>query len=473
MRIDRLELENWMSYPRRWPDMEGLSGSTEIVPTIELTTESLTLVAGENGAGKSAILEAICYALFAKYPRGDKNADAIRSGEKEAQVKLYFSLPTDKDNTQYCVERLLKSNSANATLKQITNDGSETVVETRQAPVTNYIEKLLQGATYDAFVSTVFLRQEEAGKFMNLGANQQRKQLLMLCRLEIYEQIYRKAKTLREQYDRKVTDSEIRFEEVKYATEDYLVSHREKTEQLREGQTELRRQEKAATEQLKAVRQVSTLRDEILKLQQTREEWEAILKQADQIRYATKWIAAWDRVRYTLAEALKTHERIVDRNGKIEQSAAELEDANETVDNLTKPHGDLEGQYSTVTQTLNALRDELPTLIEEEQTTKNIFHETKEAKTLDEQITRLEDEQSERQKQLANFETVKQDHQYAALLKQSQTALNYTLNKLSDAQIELDTATAEDVGANQADQAVDKLRQTLPDKQTSLTFTFW
>ena len=95
MRIERIELENWMSYPRRWVLSDEAGSSGEVVPCIDLSEQPLTLVSGDNGAGKSAILEAICYALFAKYPRGN-NQDAIRSGETTARIKLHFTLPSPK-----------------------------------------------------------------------------------------------------------------------------------------------------------------------------------------------------------------------------------------------------------------------------------------------------------------------------------------------------------------------------------------
>ncbi|MFQ5629772.1 MAG: AAA family ATPase, partial [bacterium] len=107
MIIDRIELENWMSYPKRWPAAES-NGDGYIVPTIEFARD-LTLITGASGAGKSAILEAICYALFAKYPRANRNEVAIHSGESGAKVRLFFTLPTGKGDAKYCVERLLSS----------------------------------------------------------------------------------------------------------------------------------------------------------------------------------------------------------------------------------------------------------------------------------------------------------------------------------------------------------------------------
>lgn len=250
MRIERIELENWMSYPRRWPNPDE-HGAEEVPPTINLTSEQLTLITGQNGSGKSAVLEGICYALFAKYPRGNQ-ADAIRSGEGTATVRLYFSLPTDSGPVQYCVERRLKARSPSATLKQFNQDGSEIALVMGQQAVTKYIEtKLLRDVTYDAFVSTVFLRQAEAGKFMELSQSKQRDQLLKLCGLDIYERIWKKASKLRQDSEKKVTNLGERFREVSYATETYLTSQKKIAENLHKKRKQLREREKIADELLR------------------------------------------------------------------------------------------------------------------------------------------------------------------------------------------------------------------------------
>ena len=51
----------------------------------------VTVFIGENGAGKSSIIEAITFALFGKTRRGAIE-DVIRDGETQAVTQIYFEV---------------------------------------------------------------------------------------------------------------------------------------------------------------------------------------------------------------------------------------------------------------------------------------------------------------------------------------------------------------------------------------------
>jgi len=51
----------------------------------------VTVFIGENGAGKSSIIEAITFALFGKTTRGAIE-DVIRDGETQAVTQIYFEV---------------------------------------------------------------------------------------------------------------------------------------------------------------------------------------------------------------------------------------------------------------------------------------------------------------------------------------------------------------------------------------------
>ena len=58
---------------------------------LELELSDLNVLIGENGAGKSSILEGICYALFGAVASGAKKNELIREGQKSGGVTLIFS----------------------------------------------------------------------------------------------------------------------------------------------------------------------------------------------------------------------------------------------------------------------------------------------------------------------------------------------------------------------------------------------
>ena len=87
---------------------------------LEVEFESLNILIGENGGGKTTILEAICYALFGSVASGSKKSELIKYGEKSGGVTLIFS-NNYKIVRDFSTEiRLIDNND-----KVITNKASE------------------------------------------------------------------------------------------------------------------------------------------------------------------------------------------------------------------------------------------------------------------------------------------------------------------------------------------------------------
>jgi len=471
MRIERIELQNWMSYPGRWTLPDGLQAGEMTVPTIDLAGQPLTLIAGQNGAGKSAILEAVCYALFAKYPRGKKNQDAIRSGEKSAELRLYFSLPSTDGDVTYCVERLLskKAGVTNASLKQIQPDGSKVLLCTGQSQVTDFIERtLLRGIKYDAFVSTVFLRQEEAGKFMKLTHAQQREQLLRLCRLEIYQQIYERAQTHRKALDSQLRTLRDDFDLVKYATSEYLSERQEHEQTLQRKRNGLRQDEESAKQLLEKVTRAATLQGEIKERTEKLAEWKDILGQATAIHHAVQWRIAWERVEDTLQQGRSLHSNTSSRVDEIEQAEQELQTADAEALQAGKDLTALETSHRELDQELGAIKDALPALVQERAEKTQELKNAKQAKRLDQEIEQIAGAQAEREAELARFEQVKRQSTYSDLLGQAQNALQYIVAGLQEAEKDQTTAENKDGEALIARQKAAEVEASVEEKRAVL-----
>ena len=60
---------------------------------VDLQKSNTTLVVGENGAGKSTMLDALCFGLFQRAFRNIKKDQLINSlNERECVVEVYFTL---------------------------------------------------------------------------------------------------------------------------------------------------------------------------------------------------------------------------------------------------------------------------------------------------------------------------------------------------------------------------------------------
>jgi DNA repair exonuclease SbcCD ATPase subunit len=75
--------------------------------TIQLDRNKSTLIVGDNGAGKSTMLDAISFALYGKAFRNIKKPQLLNSiNKKELMVELDFEIGTKK----YCIKRGIKPN---------------------------------------------------------------------------------------------------------------------------------------------------------------------------------------------------------------------------------------------------------------------------------------------------------------------------------------------------------------------------
>ena len=88
--------------------MSAFGPYAETMPAIDFTQfedKGLFLIAGDTGAGKTTIFDAITFALFGEASGGGREAKSFRSKyalpDVPTKVRLVFSI----GNVEYCVER--------------------------------------------------------------------------------------------------------------------------------------------------------------------------------------------------------------------------------------------------------------------------------------------------------------------------------------------------------------------------------
>jgi len=146
-----LELENFLSY--RQPTILDFGGF------------QLACITGENGAGKSSLLDAITWALFGKCraPGRDDviNRRAVPQGEA-ARVRLDFQL----EGATYRVLRIQKPGKTGILELQLAIGAGEwkSLTESTRTQTQAQLEKLLR-MNYETFTNASFLLQGRADEF--------------------------------------------------------------------------------------------------------------------------------------------------------------------------------------------------------------------------------------------------------------------------------------------------------------------
>ncbi|WIE81525.1 SMC family ATPase [Curtobacterium sp. MCSS17_016] len=175
MRILSIEVEGLWSYRDR--------------QRIDIANIPLLVGAGENGAGKSAIIvHAIIAAFYAKFPSPGVQADYITDGTTEAHVSVEF----EHGGATYRIGRTFTRARAGGQGSLSVKDDSNTsgwrpLVSKAHADVTKALSELI-GMDYDAATMTWISEQGATGKFPEAQPRDRFKLLSALFDLDVYDE---------------------------------------------------------------------------------------------------------------------------------------------------------------------------------------------------------------------------------------------------------------------------------------------
>jgi len=146
--------------------------------TVDLTRHNNTLISGENGAGKSTMLDALTFALFGKSFRGINLPQLINSiNEQDSVVEIIFTV--GKDN--YKIIRGLKPKRF-----EIYKNGD---LLPQTATVKDYqkiLEDQILKMTYKSFCQVVILGSSNYVPFMQLSASDRRLVVENLLDIDVF-----------------------------------------------------------------------------------------------------------------------------------------------------------------------------------------------------------------------------------------------------------------------------------------------
>ena len=167
----------------------------ENVPTLDFQGIHVACLCGQNGHGKSALLDAVTWCLWGE-ARGKTQDDLISYGADECRVELEF-LSRD---TSY---RVIRSRSrAGGRRRQGVSDlqfqvlGSDSAIAITGDHIRETQAKIEQtiGMDYDAFINSAFLLQGRADEFTNKTPADRKAVLSKILGLEAYDRIQERAR---------------------------------------------------------------------------------------------------------------------------------------------------------------------------------------------------------------------------------------------------------------------------------------
>ena len=145
---------------------------------IKLDNTSNTLVVGENGSGKSTMLDALCFGLFGKPFRSIVKPNLINSiNGKDTVVEVEFNA----GNKSYKIIRGIKPN-----IFEIYQDGELLNQDAAARDYQEYLEKFILKMNYKSFTQIVILGSASFTPFMQLSNTDRRAIIEDLLDIQIF-----------------------------------------------------------------------------------------------------------------------------------------------------------------------------------------------------------------------------------------------------------------------------------------------
>jgi len=159
----------------RW---KNLLSTGNYFTEIKLDNNTNTLVVGENGSGKSTMLDALCFGLFGKAFRNVNKPNLLNSiNSKDCIVEVEFNT----NNKSYKIVRGIKPNKF-----EIYCDGELLNQDAAARDYQEYLEKFILKLNYKSFTQIVILGSASFVPFMQLSSSDRRAIIEDLLDIQIF-----------------------------------------------------------------------------------------------------------------------------------------------------------------------------------------------------------------------------------------------------------------------------------------------
>ena len=161
----KLRYKNFLSTGNNWTE-------------IDFQQHKTNLILGTNGAGKSTMLDAICFSLFNKsFRKINKNQLINSTNERDCVVEIEFNI----NNREYLVRRGIKPN-----LFDIVVDGNALHKEADDRSNQRILEQNILKVNYRSFTQVVILGSSTFVPFMQLTTSNRREVIEDLLDIRIF-----------------------------------------------------------------------------------------------------------------------------------------------------------------------------------------------------------------------------------------------------------------------------------------------
>ena len=317
MIIKTLKLENFKSYKNSTIDFD----------------QGISLILGENGSGKSSILEAISFALFGKL--NTKLDEAIRKpiNDEDTIEKMSVTLTFKHNGKTYKIKRQRKSNKTTVSLHDISDEKPFLLSKTADG-VKEEVNNILN-IDYDSFQNAVYIKQGEITKLTEATPAEKKKLIAKLLNIETLEKAYDNIQKIIKQY-----------EDTLQYNKGELSRYEEKQENKKQTQQQIKQlkdeHDKLENEITKTQQQIKTYKEKLQKLETQKDEYNTI---NTDIQHKQKELI---KTSNQIEDLTKTIQQIEDEEKKIKEIETKIQPL-EDLRKADKAHSELKNQQTQLT----------------------------------------------------------------------------------------------------------------------------
>ena len=177
----RLTVNNFMCY-------------RDNVPTLELEGVHVACLCGDNGHGKTALLDAITWALWGQ-ARARTQDELVHQGQQDMAVELEFLARGQRYRVSRRHSRSARSRQGTTILElQVASDNGYRPISGNSVRETEGRIRETLHMDYETFISTAFLRQGDADRFTTSTPARRKEHLAEVLDLSYHEALEERAK---------------------------------------------------------------------------------------------------------------------------------------------------------------------------------------------------------------------------------------------------------------------------------------
>jgi exonuclease SbcC len=165
----------------------------------------INVILGENGAGKTSVLEAISFALFKEY--GGNLENLVRRGHNELSVELVFT----SHGRKYRVVRTRKKSSTDSHLFLLKGEEA-TSLQAGDIEVDKEISRIL-GIDKYLFTNAVYVRQGEIARLLIARPAEKKQLISRLLGIDVLEKVWDRMRVVIDTYKNRKSMLEVRIME--------------------------------------------------------------------------------------------------------------------------------------------------------------------------------------------------------------------------------------------------------------------